>query len=154
MQQVYIPISFPTPWESIQFSSVQSLSRVRFFATPWSAAHQASLSITNSRSSLRLTFIKSVIPSTHSSSVVPFSSCPQSLPASESFPVSLSELRELVMDREVWRAEIHGVAKSWTRLSNWTELKVLWVLGIYGIYCDMWDAVDNWNSLTEINYRV
>ena len=31
---------------------------------------------------------------------------------------SLSELRELVMDREVWRAEIHGVAKSWTRLSN------------------------------------
>ena len=32
--------------------------------------------------------------------------------------VSLSELREMVMDREVWRAEIHGVAKSWTRLSN------------------------------------
>ena len=36
--------------------------------------------------------------------------------------VSLSELRELVMDREVWRATIHGVAKSRTRLSNWTEL--------------------------------
>ena len=32
--------------------------------------------------------------------------------------VSLSELRELVMDREAWRAEIHGVAKSWTRLSD------------------------------------
>jgi len=32
--------------------------------------------------------------------------------------VSLSELRELVMDREAWRAVIHGVAKSWTRLSN------------------------------------
>ena len=36
--------------------------------------------------------------------------------------MSLSELRELVMDREAWRAAIHGVAKSWTRM-NWTELK-------------------------------
>ena len=36
--------------------------------------------------------------------------------------LSLSELREMVMDREAWRAAIHGVAKSRTRLSNWTEL--------------------------------
>ena len=48
-----------------QFSSVQSLSRVRLFATPWIAAHQASLSITNSRSSLKLTSIESVILSSH-----------------------------------------------------------------------------------------
>ena len=47
------------------FSSVQSLSRVRLFATPWIAARQASLSITNSRSSLRLTSIESVMPSSH-----------------------------------------------------------------------------------------
>ena len=40
----------------------------------------------------------------------------------DSMDVSLSELRELVMDREAWRAVIHGVAKSRTRLSNWTEL--------------------------------
>ena len=49
----------------VQFSSVQSLSRVRLFATPWIAARQASLSITNSRSSLKLRFIKSVMPSSH-----------------------------------------------------------------------------------------
>ena len=47
------------------FSSVQSLSRVRLFATPWIAARQASLSITNSRSSLRLTSIESVMPSSN-----------------------------------------------------------------------------------------
>ena len=40
----------------------------------------------------------------------------------DSVDMSLSELRELVMDREAWRAAIHGVSKSWTRLSDWTEL--------------------------------
>ena len=40
----------------------------------------------------------------------------------DSMDVSLSELRELVMDREAWRAVIHGVAKSRTRRSDWTEL--------------------------------
>ena len=50
---------------SVQFSSVQSLSHVRLFVTPWNAAHQASLSITNSQSSLRLMSIESVMPSSH-----------------------------------------------------------------------------------------
>ena len=50
---------------SLQFSSVQSLSRVQLFATPWIAACQASLSITSSRSSLKLMSIESVILSSH-----------------------------------------------------------------------------------------
>ena len=49
----------------VPFSSVQSLSRVRLFATPWITARQASLSITNSQSSLRFMSIESVMPSSH-----------------------------------------------------------------------------------------
>ena len=50
---------------NIQIRSDQSLSHVQLFATPWTAAHQAPLSITNSRSSPRLTSIESVMPSSH-----------------------------------------------------------------------------------------
>ena len=49
----------------VQFSSLQSLSHVRLFATPWTAARQASLSITKSQSSLKLMSIESVMPSKH-----------------------------------------------------------------------------------------
>ena len=48
-----------------KFSLVQLLSHVRFFATPWTSAHQASLSITNSRSLPKLMSIESVMPSSH-----------------------------------------------------------------------------------------
>ena len=48
-----------------QFSSVESLNRVRLFVTPWTAARQASLSITNSRSLPKLMSIESVMPSNH-----------------------------------------------------------------------------------------
>ena len=49
----------------MSISSVQSLSHVQLFATPWTAAYQASLSITNSRSLLELMSVKSVMPSNH-----------------------------------------------------------------------------------------
>ena len=51
--------------EAMTFSSVQSLNRVRLFASPWIAARQASLPITNTQSSLKLVFIESVMPSSH-----------------------------------------------------------------------------------------
>ena len=69
------------------FASVQSRSHVRLFATPWTTAHQASLSITNFQSPPKPMSIESVMPSTISSSVVPFS-YPQSFPASGSFQMS------------------------------------------------------------------
>ena len=49
-----------------------------------------------------------------------------------SMDMSLSKLQELAMDREAWRAAVHGVAKSWTQLSDWTELKPLLPLDLNG----------------------
>ena len=71
---------------------VQSLSSDQLFATPWPAAQQDSLSITNSRSLFKLMSIESVMRVTISSSIVPFSSCLQSFPASGSYPASDSVL--------------------------------------------------------------
>ena len=69
-------------------NSVQSLSHVRLFATPWIAARQASLSITNSRSLLKLLSIELWCHPAISSSVVPFFSHLRSFPASGSFQIS------------------------------------------------------------------
>ena len=82
---------YPPIWTkitSVQFTSVQSLSRVGLSVTPWIETHQASLSITHSRSSLRLRSISQWCHPAISSSVVPFSSCTQSFQASDSFPMS------------------------------------------------------------------
>ena len=71
----------------VNVCSVQLLSHVLLFGTPWTTACQASLFVTNSWSLLKLKSIKSLMPSTISSSVVPFSHL-QSFSASGSFPVS------------------------------------------------------------------
>ena len=57
----------------------------------------------------------------------------------DSMNMGLSKLRELVMDREAWHAAIHGVSKSWTRLSDWTELNIP-----FGFPCD--SVVKNWSA--------
>jgi len=84
------PSYFVTPTVNIfyNYGSVQSLSCVRLFATPWIAACQAFLSITNSQSSLKLMSIELVMPSSHLILFCPLLLLPQPLPASGSFPMS------------------------------------------------------------------
>ena len=72
----------------VYFSSVHSLSHVWLFVTPWTAACQASLSITNSLSLLKLMSIELVTPSNNLILCLPFSSYLHSFPASGSFPMS------------------------------------------------------------------
>ena len=135
--------NFPFIWW-VQFSSVQLLSYVWLFATPWTAAHKASPSITNSWSLLKLMSIESVMPS----SAVPFSSCLQSFPAPGSFPrsqffasvgqsVGVSALAPvLLMNIQDWFPQQSCVKEeeNWRRLfSNlywfyiWTSSKILLV---------------------------
>ena len=104
-------------------SSVQSLSRVRLFATPWIAACQASLSITNSRSLLKLMSIKSVMPSSHLILCRPLLPCPQSLPASGSFPMS---------QLFTWGGQSTGVSASASvlpvNIQDWSPLEwICWI---------------------------
>ena len=83
-----------------QFSSVQSLSHVQLFATPWTAARQASLSITNSRSLPKLMCIESVMPSSHLILCCPLLFLP---PIPPSIRVFSNEATLLIRRPKYWR---------------------------------------------------
>ena len=85
-----ILIIFETRWWVHQFNSVQSLSGVQLFVTTWTAACQASLSITNCQSLLKLMSIESVMPCNHLILCHPLLLPPSILPASGSFQMSQS----------------------------------------------------------------
>ena len=107
-------------------SSVQSLSCVQLFPTPWTAAHQASLSITNSQSLLKLMSIESMMPSI-SSSVIPFSSCLQSFPASGSFPMSqfFTSGHHIIKNKASLVAQLvknpPAMQETWVRSLGWED---------------------------------
>ena len=110
---------------------MQSLSRVRLFVTLWTAARQAPLSITNSRSLLKLMSIESVMPSTHLTLCRPLLLLPlytlylsvNAYGEGNGTPLPYSCL-ENPMDGGAWWAAVHGVTKSQIRLSSQTSLSL------------------------------
>ena len=114
-QLIFPPLMAYDSWKYIHkhFSSVQSLSHVQLFVTPWTAACQASLSITNSQSLLKLMSIESVIPSNHLILCRPLLLPPSSFLPKKSQGWSPSE----------WTGWISLQSKGLSRVSNTTVQK-------------------------------
>ena len=121
-----------TETTSVQFSSVQLLSHVRLFVTPWTAARQASLSITNSRSPPKPMSLSCPLSwwchPTISSSLIPLYYCPQSFPASESFPRS-----ELF----AWGGQSTGVSALASFLPKTSQGWSIHFYAYFDFFCDL-----------------
>ena len=158
-----------------RFSSVQSLSRVRLFATPWIAACQASLSITNSWSSLRLVSIESVMPSSHLILYCPRLLLPLIPPSIRVFSnesilrmrwpkywsfsfniIPSKEIPGLISFRMDWLdlLAVQGTLKSQSHIIIWVsktgfgsrDEQNLWVENISGLNCEQ---LEGWGRRTE-----
>ena len=117
----------------VQFSSVQSLSHVRLFVTPWTAARQASLSPTP-RVHPNPCPLSQWCHLTISSSVVPFSSCPQSFPASGSFQISqLSTSGGQSIGASASTSVLPMNTQDWSPL-EWTGWIFLWSKGLSRVF--------------------
>ena len=122
----------------ILYPSVQSLSRVRLFATPWTAAHQASLAFTSSWSLPKLMSIEWWCHPVISSSVVPFSSWPQSFPASGSFPMSqLFASGGQSTGASVSASVLPVNTQDWSPL-GWTGRISLWSKGFSRVFSNLY----------------
>ena len=117
-----------------QFSSVQLLSRVRLFATPWIAARQASLSVTNSWSLLKFMSIKLVIPSNHFILCCPLLILPWIFPTIMSFPVSqLFTLGGQIIGTSASPSFLPKNTQGWSSL-EWTGLISLQSKGLSRVF--------------------
>ena len=113
------------------FVLVQSLSRAQLFATPWTAACQASLAFTFSQSLLKLISIGLMVHPTTTSSVTPLSSCPQSFPESGSFP--FPQIQGL------WIGSSHQVARVLEFQLQHQSFQ--WILGLISYRIDWFDLL-------------
>jgi len=121
---VYRSENVPLLFRKLLFSSVQLLSRIRFFATPWTTAHKASPSITNSQSLLRLMSITSVMPSNylilHHPLLLPPSIFPACASSSPAFLIMYSayKLNEQGVNIQPYTVNIQSIYSHWSQFGT------------------------------------